>query len=658
MESIGTRLEQQLPGFKASFGGEELKRATAALAGAVDMGKGASEQRKNTVIAEGATDEAPSSSTPSAPSESRSNGAASATLSALLARTSNALTSSSLASSSADFSDNDLLLRELALAANQYARQEEAAAAAAEARKAAEGRGASTGGAGPLSSSGIGQDYDIVYHHALVLQELAAKLPGGHAEQLQLLRQACDLYACAAAVRPSSHSALYNWGVALSDMARLLKESDPEQALRCLQQATHKYAGALDLQPGNPQALNNWGLNLQEMSGLVPATSPERDTLVVYALEKFRHAVRLRPDFDRGCYNMGTVLYSYACAVQAELAAQLKAGRLTSQDAETSRERHARETRVRALFTAAAQYICLAAALQPSRDIYRRSLAVVKPMLPLPFLRAGYLTAPVEHTLGGPGETWRREWFVLDHVSLRSASALESSLSSAASGAGLGGGGGVPTLKIGHAVNEVPLVVPLEAIVSVRRCYDPSLPEGEALWLQLSHPLNTSSAATHPHTHALGPDAAAAAAHAGGAAGHPHVARYPSGRSAEPWAVAASAAAAAGPGGSTSGGGRGQGPAEEGQGGAAAVAATSLLYPPGCAPPCCCVWLVADDADSADSWADALLLAHHVAVSRSPDALSEALTPAATANGTAGGPPRAARVSGGGGDMPGLGRAG
>ncbi len=56
----------------------------------------------------------------------------------------------------------------------------------------------------------------------------------------------------------------------------------------------------------------------------MPANSSERDTLVAYALEKFRHAVRLRPDFDRGCYNMGTVLYSYACAVQAELAAQLK----------------------------------------------------------------------------------------------------------------------------------------------------------------------------------------------------------------------------------------------------------------------------------------------------------------------------------------------
>ncbi len=34
--------------------------------------------------------------------------------------------------------------------------------------------------------------------------------------------------------------------------------------------------------------------------------------------------VRLRPDFDRGCYNLGTVLYTYACAVQAELTNQLK----------------------------------------------------------------------------------------------------------------------------------------------------------------------------------------------------------------------------------------------------------------------------------------------------------------------------------------------
>lgn len=48
-----------------------------------------------------------------------------------------------------------------------------------------------------------------------------------------------------------------------------------------------------------------------------------------------------------------------------------EAGRLASTDAETSRERHHRETRARCLFTSAALYIYLAASLQPGNDIYR-----------------------------------------------------------------------------------------------------------------------------------------------------------------------------------------------------------------------------------------------------------------------------------------------
>lgn len=50
-------------------------------------------------------------------------------------------------------------------------------------------------------------------------------------------------------------------------------------------------------------------------------------------------------------------------------------------------------------------------------------------LLPLPFLRAGYLTAAVPSTAGTPDEVWRRDWFVLDHASLRSASSAEGSLS-------------------------------------------------------------------------------------------------------------------------------------------------------------------------------------------------------------------------------------
>jgi hypothetical protein len=46
------------------------------------------------------------------------------------------------------------------------------------------------------------------------------------------------------------------------------------------------------------QALNNWGLVLQELTALRPAS--EREFLVSAAAVKFRRAIRLRPEFDRG----------------------------------------------------------------------------------------------------------------------------------------------------------------------------------------------------------------------------------------------------------------------------------------------------------------------------------------------------------------------
>jgi len=96
--------------------------------------------------------------------------------------------------------------------------------------------------------------------------------------------------------------------------------------------------------------------------------------------------------------------------------------------------RAGRDAAARALFGTAAQYIALASALQPGKEIYRKSLSVVRQMLPLPFLRAGYLSAPLPRSLGGLGEVYRREWFVLDHVSLRAASHMESTLSAASQG--------------------------------------------------------------------------------------------------------------------------------------------------------------------------------------------------------------------------------
>lgn len=73
----------------------------------------------------------------------------------------------------------------------------------------------------------------------------------------------------------------------------------------------------------------------------------------------------------------------------------------------------------------------LSSCLNPS---FRKSLGVVQSMLPLPFIRAGFLKVVETASCGGPNETWHRELFVLDHKSLRSASHLETSLSTAATG--------------------------------------------------------------------------------------------------------------------------------------------------------------------------------------------------------------------------------
>ena len=102
-------------------------------------------------------------------------------------------------------------------------------------------------------------------------------------------------------------------------------------------------------------------------------------------------------------------------------------------DAPASRQ--AKDISVRTLLAVAAQYICLAHALQPAKEIYRKSLGVVRQMLPLPFLRAGFLTAPRSRSIGTVTETYRRDWFVLDHRSLRQASSMEMSLSTAGAGA-------------------------------------------------------------------------------------------------------------------------------------------------------------------------------------------------------------------------------
>lgn len=67
--------------------------------------------------------------------------------------------------------------------------------------------------------------------------------------------QACDRYSAAWKIKQSSHSALYNWGVALSDMSRVLKATDRAAANALLTDAAEKYATSLQWNANNPQAM-------------------------------------------------------------------------------------------------------------------------------------------------------------------------------------------------------------------------------------------------------------------------------------------------------------------------------------------------------------------------------------------------------------------
>jgi hypothetical protein len=142
------------------------------------------------------------------------------------------------------------------------------------------------------------------------------------------------------------------------------------------------------------------------------------------------------------------------------------------------------------------------------------------------------------------------------------------------------------TAAAAAAAEEDPLVLELLDIVAVRRCSDPSLPEGEAFWVGLaSRPMVS------------GPRMGA------GACCHRarHAAR------ARAWVRCTSTPARC----------------------MGRMAPSRMNDPPPCRAPRQGVYLVADGADEADAWVDALVLAQHLVASRSHDALAEALTPQA-----------------------------
>ncbi|XP_031262706.1 protein HLB1 [Pistacia vera] len=301
------------------------------------------------------------------------------------------------------------------------------------------------------------EDYDALYNWALVLQESADNVSPDSTSPSKdaLLEEACKKYDEATRLCPTLHDAFYNWAIAISDRAKMRGRT--KEAEELWKQATKNYEKAVQLNWNSPQALNNWGLALQELSAIVPAR--EKQTIVRTAISKFRAAIQLQFDFHRAIYNLGTVLYGLAEDT-------LRTGAANPKDVSPNE-----------LYSQSAIYIAAAHALKPSYSVYSSALRLVRSMLPLPYLKIGYLTAPPAGSVVAPHSDWKRSQFVLNQEGLQQISKTEQKqVSRSLSGMSGDFSPDRRTIRI-----EVP------DMVSVSACADLTLPPGAGLCIDTIH---------------------------------------------------------------------------------------------------------------------------------------------------------------------------
>lgn len=296
------------------------------------------------------------------------------------------------------------------------------------------------------------EDYDALYNWALVLQESADNVgpESDSPSKDALLEEACKKYDEATRLCPTLHDAFYNWAIAISDRAKMRGRT--KEAEELWKQATKNYEKAVQLNWNSPQALNNWGLALQELSAIVPVR--EKQTIVRTAISKFRAAIQLQFDFHRAIYNLGTVLYGLAEDT-------LRTGRPVS----------AKDVSPNELYSQSAIYIAAAHALKPNYSVYRSALRLVRSMLPLRYLKVGYLTAPPAGNPIAPHSDWKQSQFALNHeifVQLRNPHQEQLPQNS---------GSLVGAAKIDKST----IKVDVRDIVSVSSCADLTLPPGAGL---------------------------------------------------------------------------------------------------------------------------------------------------------------------------------
>lgn len=151
------------------------------------------------------------------------------------------------------------------------------------------------------------------------------------------------------------------------------------------------------------------------------------------------------------------------------------------------------EAVLRRTFALAAQYILLSYVLQPAKEVYSKSLQVIKQLLPLPHLRAGRLLAVAADSLGAVPERWLVSMFVLDQAGFRivaphdqpAASSQQVAAESQESHVGEESQKAQQESGSGDEQQPDSYQIGLSDVACVKPCNDPSLPPGYAFWVSL-----------------------------------------------------------------------------------------------------------------------------------------------------------------------------
>lgn len=112
-----------------------------------------------------------------------------------------------------------------------------------------------------------------------------------------IFEQICEKYKTATEINPKNDSAFYNWGNTLSDLAKI--KNDPV----IFEQVCEKYTKATEINSLDDSAFNNWGSALSELAKI------KNDPIIFeQACEKYKTATEINPKNDPAFYNWGSAL--------------------------------------------------------------------------------------------------------------------------------------------------------------------------------------------------------------------------------------------------------------------------------------------------------------------------------------------------------------